>query len=213
MFTGIVEEVGTVQSADSNRLLIKASGVVETLRPGDSISVNGACLTAVEVAEATFAVELSEETVSRTNLGALKPGEGVNLERALAAGQPMGGHIVQGHVDGRGTVAALAPQGVQHLLTVEAPSYILRYVVEKAFIAVDGISLTVTACDSSSFTVAVIPYTLQHTVLQFRKTGDVVNIEVDILAKYVEKLLQGEVGSQMFQSWIAGLGKPSPPLG
>ena len=192
MFTGIVEEVGTVQEAEPYRLVIGASQVIKTLRPGDSISVNGACLTAVSVEEGAFVADLSEETVSRTSLGALRPRDGVNLERAVAAGQPLGGHIIQGHVDGRGTVVSLTPLVASHLLTVEASSHILRYVAEKGYIGVDGVSLTVTQCDASSFTVSVIPYTMENTTLRFRKVGDAVNLEVDILAKYVEKLLQRE---------------------
>ena len=190
MFTGIVEEVGTVRETAPHRLAIDAAQIIKTLRPGDSINVNGACLTAVSVQESAFVADLSEETVSRTNLGILRPGDTVNVERAVAAGQPLGGHIVQGHVDGRGTVVSMTPLGASHMLTLEAPCHILQYVVEKGYISADGISLTVTQCDTSSFTVSVIPYTMGATNLRFRKVGDTVNLEVDILAKYVEKLIQ-----------------------
>jgi len=128
------------------------------------------------------------ETLRRTNLGALRPGGGVNLERALAADGRFGGHLVQGHVDGTGRVSSVIPEGEALLMKVAAPSDIIRYVVEKGFIAVDGVSLTVTSCDAASFTVSLVAYTLQHTTLGRKKPGDVVNLEVDIIAKYVEKL-------------------------
>ncbi|MBI2873415.1 MAG: riboflavin synthase [Chloroflexi bacterium] len=189
MFTGIVEEVGTVRAVRPNGLVIQARTVMDDLALGHSIAVNGACLTVVERTAETFAVDLSEETLRRTNLEALHPGSEVNLERALAAGQHMGGHIVQGHVDATGQLVSLTPEEASVVVRIQAPPQVMRYVVEKAFIAVDGISLTVTGHDSSSFAISVIPYTRQHTNLRSCQMGQLVNLEVDILAKYVERLL------------------------
>ena len=189
MFTGIVEEVGEVREASAHRLLIGARTVLSDLAVGHSIAVNGACLTAVEVTADGFAVELSEETLRRTNLGRLAPGHQVNLERALAMGARMGGHVVQGHIDGVGTLLELSGPPEERILRVEAPPHMGRYLVEKGFVAVDGISLTVVGLQDSTFSVAVIPYTLQETVLRCRVVGDLLNLEVDILAKYVERLL------------------------
>ena len=192
MFTGIVEEVGIVQEAASHRLFIGATTVMSDLAVSHSIAVNGACLTVVEAAPGSFAVELSEETVRRTNLGKLAPGDLVNLERALAAGGRMGGHIVQGHVDGVGTVLELGGPPQECVLRVDVPAQLCRYVVEKGFLAVEGISLTVASMEGTAFGVAVIPYTLEQTNLRSRGPGDLVNLEVDILAKYVERLLSGD---------------------
>ena len=188
MFTGIVEEIGRVREASPHRLVIAAKAVLSDLRVSQSIAINGACLTAVEVTPEGFAVDLTEETLRRTSLGFLKQGHHVNLERALAASDRMGGHFVQGHIDGVGVVVDLSGPELDQTLEVEAPEEQARYIVEKGFIAVDGISLTVTSVEATTFSVAVIPYTLQQTVLQYRKAGDPVNLEVDILAKYVERL-------------------------
>jgi riboflavin synthase len=188
VFTGIVEEIGQIQEASPHRLVIAAKVVLSDLRVSQSIAVNGACLTAVEVTAEGFSVELTEETMRRTNLGFLKRDHHVNLERALAASDRMGGHFVQGHVDGVAVVVDISGPELDQALYVEAPEEVVRYIVEKGFISVDGISLTVTSVLDTTFTVAVIPYTLQHTALQYRKAGDPVNLEVDILAKYVERL-------------------------
>ena len=189
MFTGIVEELGTVREAAANRLVIAAATVLADTRLGDSIAVNGADLTVVERTIDAFAVDLSAETLERTNLGSLKPGDAVDLERALTPASRMGGHVVQGHVDGVGTVASFGGKPEERVLSVELPAALARYIVEKGFVAVDGISLTVTEVRDTAFSAAVIPYTFDHTVLRFRRVGDPVNIEVDILAKYVERLL------------------------
>ncbi len=189
MFTGIIEEVGVVQEASGHRLVFVAHTVLSDLAVSQSIAVNGACLTAVEVTANTFAVDLSEETLRRTNLGGLAPGHEVNLERALAFGARVGGHLVQGHVDGVGTLADLSGPPEERVLRVEAPPGLTRYVVEKGFIAVDGISLTVAGLRGTAFSVAVIPYTLEQTALRTRRPRDLLNLEVDILAKYVEQLL------------------------
>ncbi|MBI4234315.1 MAG: riboflavin synthase [Chloroflexi bacterium] len=192
MFTGIVEEVGKLVERRGAALRLKASRVLEGTRVGDSIAVNGACLTVTSLEEATLTFDITPETERRTNLGFLTPGSPVNLERSLAYGGRMGGHLVQGHVDGVGRVLSITPEGDSHIFRFEAPAPIMRYVVEKGFMAVDGISLTVTGQGDSWFTVAVIPYTFRNTGLGSRKPGDVVNLEVDILAKYLERLLRGE---------------------
>jgi len=189
MFTGIVEEVGSVASLEGHRMVVNANGTLEGLALGDSISVNGTCLTVVELGQGSFAVDLSEETLSRTALGSLKPGGAVDLERALLPTSRMGGHIVQGHVDGVGKVVKTGGTSEARVMSIEAPASLAKYIVEKGFIAVDGISLTVTNVVDSTFSIAVIPYTWEHTVLGSKALGDPVNLEVDILAKYVERLL------------------------
>ena len=188
MFTGIVEELGTVREASANRLVIAAATVLSDTVTGDSLLVNGVCLTVVEHTGGSFAVDLSAETLARTSLGALAAGDPVDLERALTPSSRMGGHFVQGHVDGVGTVAHLGGTPEDRVLRVKVDGTLARYIVEKGFVAVDGISLTVTEARDTTFSAAVIPYTFDHTVLRSRSTGDPVNIEVDILAKYVERL-------------------------
>lgn len=194
MFTGIVEEVGTVKSIASGKLTVSASAVLDGTRMGDSMAVNGACLTVTAMDAASFAVDVMPETLRRTNLGQLHPGSSVNLERALMVGGRVGGHLVQGHVDATGKVASLVPESGAVIAKFAAPTEVLRYVVEKGFIAVDGVSLTVVGCDKTSFSVSFIGYTLKNTILGSRKVGDQVNLEVDIMAKYVEKLREGRGG-------------------
>ena len=194
MFTGIVEEIGKVISAATTRLVIAAMQVVDGMNPGDSIAVNGACLTVTDFDRASFSVDVMPETLQRTNLGLLKAGDGVNLERPTALGGKMSGHLVQGHVDNTGRIIALEWEGEALLLQFEAPTEVLRYIVPKGFIAVDGISLTITEKDSSSFRVSVVEYTRQNTTLGSRKKGDVVNLEVDIIAKYVAQFTQPQTG-------------------
>ncbi len=195
MFTGIIEEVGVVAKISENAMTVRASKVMEDMKLGDSIAVNGACLTAVSFGENgergghEFSVDLSPETMRRTALGDLSPGRPVNLERALLASDRMGGHIVQGHVDGTGRVVSTKPEGDSVIFRVRVPKRLERYIVEKGFVAVDGISLTVVKRGASSFTLAVIPYTLNNTNLASLSVGDRVNLEADILAKYVESLL------------------------
>ena len=197
MFTGIVEEVGLAQSLEQpsehvgvGHLTIGAKKVLEGSKLGDSIAVNGTCLTIVAFDGDTFDVDLAHETLRRTNLGSLKPGSGVNLERPLAATDRMGGHIVQGHVDSTGKVTSVKPEGDSILMGFQAPKKLMPYIVEKGFIAIDGISLTVVKRGASSFTISVIPYTLENTILKERCVGDSVNLEMDILAKYVESFLR-----------------------
>jgi riboflavin synthase len=193
MFAGIVEEVGKVRRLErrgiSAVLEVAAQKVLEGTRVGDSICVNGACLTVTEAAAGHFAVDLAPETLKRTNLGALRPGIPVNLERALAAGARMGGHLLQGHVDGTGTVRSLRPEGEAVVVTFDAPAEVMRYVVPKGYIAVDGMSLTVVDRLATGFTVSFIPHTLASTVAGTYRAGTSVNLEADILGKYVERLL------------------------
>lgn len=189
MFTGIVEETGRVASLSDYRLTVNAEKSLSDVKLGDSIAVNGACLTVVEFDDRSFAVDLAPETLRRTSLGQVKPGGAVNLERALAAGDRMGGHIVQGHVDGVGVITAITPEADCWVMEIEAPAALTPYIVEKGFIAVDGISLTVVQITERRFTISVIPFTMGQTSLRERAAGDRVNLEADILAKYVESLL------------------------
>lgn len=189
MFTGIVEEMGRVREWRGDTLVIEAQVALEGTRVGDSIAVNGVCITVVAMEDGAFAFDVSPETARRSNLDALRPGDPVDLERPLPYGGRVGGHLVQGHVDGVGVVRSIAPDGESYLYAFDIPPPLMRYIVEKGFVAVDGISLTVAEREATAFTVAVIPYTHEHTVLGARTPGDRVNIEVDILAKYAEQLL------------------------
>jgi riboflavin synthase len=184
MFTGLVQATGAVSALDGGRLRVEADRPLE-LREGDSVAVSGVCLTATEVDGASFAADVVAETLGRSSLGGLGRGDRVNLELPLRASDRLGGHVMQGHVDGMGTVESLGPDGV---LRVVAPADLLRYVVEKGSIAVDGVSLTVAEVDDESFAVVLIPETLGRTTLSGLEPGDPVNLEVDVLAKYVEKL-------------------------
>lgn len=190
MFTGIVEETGTVAETVPGGLVIHATKVLEDAALGDSICVNGVCLTVTALTPDSFSVDTVPETLRRTNLGDLHAGDPVNLERALLPSTRMGGHFVQGHIEGTGTIASIQPDGDAWLITFAVAPEQARYIVEKGFITVDGISLTVVARDDQSFTITVIPYTRAHTNLGGRRTGDRVNLETDILAKYVEQLVE-----------------------
>ena len=189
MFTGIVEEVGTVTELEGQRLTIAAGTVLEDVKLGDSIAVNGACLTVVDFSTSRFSVELAPETLKRTSSGSWAPGRQVNLERPLAVSDRLGGHIVQGHVDATGRITSLKPEGDCVIFRIASPKRLMPYIVEKGFVAVDGISLTVVKVGASSFSLSVIPYTLTKTNLQNQAKGGRVNLEVDIVAKYVESLL------------------------
>jgi riboflavin synthase len=189
VFTGIVEEVGRVERAAPDGLVVAASLVTQDLRPGDSIAVDGACLTVVRCDPTRFAVGLQPETLRRTTLGRVRPGERVNLERALPVNGRFGGHVVQGHVDATGTIAQTQREADAIVLGIAAPPEVMRYVVPKGFIAVDGISLTVVDVAATSFVISLIRYTQQHVVLPDKSPGDAVNLEVDILAKYVERFV------------------------
>ncbi len=193
MFTGIIEHLGFVKSLESGveggRLTVRAAGVVPFLAVSNSIAVNGCCLTVAALNDDTFSADLSGETLRRTSFGELKSDAMVNLERPLTAGKEFGGHFVQGHVDGIGRVAHLRPEGENWWLAVRVPDDIGRYIAMKGSIAVDGVSLTVAAWRDGIAEMAIIPFTYAHTNLRDRTTGDAVNLECDILAKYVERLL------------------------
>lgn len=195
MFTGIVEEVGRVADVaprgSGSRLRIEAGKVVEGLREGDSVAVQGVCLTAVEIGSSGFSADVSRETLERSTLGEARAGTPVNLERAVAASGRLGGHIVQGHVDGTGVIRTLEERsGGDWWLEVEAPGELARYLVYKGSIAVDGISLTVARVEGPVFAVALIPHTWANTALRAARVGQRVNLETDVLAKYVERLLE-----------------------
>jgi riboflavin synthase len=185
MFTGLVREVGTVVSFEDGRLRVE-SAIAAAI--GDSVAIDGVCLTVVDGDRKTLAFDAVPETLARTTLGSLRPGEPVNLEPALKAGEALGGHYVQGHVDGVGRIRSVEPEGDGQRVWVEASPEILRYCVEKGSIAVDGVSLTVADLDDDGFAVALVPHTLAVTTLGRVATGDEVNLESDVLAKYVEKL-------------------------
>ena len=192
MFTGIVEEVGEVVRKSDTGLAVRAAFADgDGPAVSDSVSVNGACLTVTEVVGGAFWFDTVPETLRRTNLGALYAGAPVNLERPMRADGRFGGHVVQGHVDATGAVLSITPEGESRLFKFEAPPSVMRYVVEKGFIAVDGTSLTVVSCSHRAFSVAIVPYTWENTVLGSRKVGDAVNLEADIMAKYVERLASG----------------------
>jgi riboflavin synthase len=195
VFTGIVEELGEVVAletlgGDSARLRLRGPLVTSDAKHGDSIAVNGVCLTVLDVRDGEFSTDVMKETLDRSSLGGLRPGMRVNLERAVAAGDRLGGHIVQGHVDGVGEI--LARQASEHweVVRISLPAELSRYVVEKGSIAVDGVSLTVASVGDGEFTVSLIPTTLELTTLGHRQPGEKVNLEVDIIAKYVERLVE-----------------------
>ena len=189
MFTGIVEEVGKVTSAGSGNLVISAGKVLQGVELGGSIAVNGVCLTVTSFNSKSFSVDVMPETLKRTNLGRLTAGDKVNLERPLTLGGQLGGHLVQGHVDNTGRLTKVTRDRGAMVMEFEAPPEVMPYIVEKGFIAVDGVSLTVVARDTSSFRVSIVEFTRQHTNLGSRRVGDLVNLEVDIIAKYVEQLV------------------------
>ncbi|HEY32489.1 MAG TPA: riboflavin synthase [Dehalococcoidia bacterium] len=192
MFTGIAEEVGRVDYIQPTKLVVRAARVLEDMQVGDSINVNGACLTVTQFDTSSFSVGIMPETARRSNLGQLKVGDGVNLERALAFGGRLGGHLVQGHVDGVGRVASMRWDDDTLMIEFETPPEVMRYVVEKGFIAVDGLSLTVVTRGSASFSVSIVEYTRNNTTIGECRVGDPVNLEADIIAKYVEVLTQPE---------------------
>jgi riboflavin synthase len=202
VFTGIVEEMGRLRHRDGHRFAFEASQVREGLTLGESVAHNGCCLTVVELCEGWYGVDVVEESLRRTNLGDLEPGDSVNLERPLRLADRLGGHLVQGHVDGVGEVLHAAPD-----LWVSLPPDLVRFVVDKGSIAVDGCSLTVVEAGADRFSVAVIPHTGEVTTLGRRRVGDRVNLEVDLLAKYVERLLGARISDNAgFDGIIVGEG-------
>lgn len=209
MFTGIVEEVGRVQSIrrePANAVLtIAASKVLEDVHLGDSIAVCGVCLTVTSFTASAFTADIMHETLNRSSLGALKPGSPVNLERAMPANGRFGGHIVSGHIDGTGRITRIRPDGNAVWYTVSATPSLLRYIVEKGSIAIDGISLTIAQVTGRDFSVSIIPHTQGQTTLSARRVGDTVNLETDCIGKYVEKLL-GIPDAGITQAFLARCG-------
>ncbi|MFB7257451.1 riboflavin synthase [Streptomyces nojiriensis] len=197
MFTGIVEELGEVtaveQLEEASRFRLRGPLVTEGAKHGDSIAVNGVCLTVVETADGEFTADVMQETLKRSSLGALTQGSRVNLERPMALGGRLGGHLVQGHVDGTGEIISRTPSEHWEIVKVALPENLSRYVVEKGSITVDGVSLTVVEAAADWFTISLIPTTLALTTLGIKQSGDPVNLEVDVLAKYVERLLAAGV--------------------
>ncbi len=197
MFTGIVEELGTVAAVedqgDAIRLTIRAATVLEDAALGDSVAVNGCCLTVAARDEDTWTADVMQETLDKTSLRGVRPGDTVNLERAVTAATRLGGHIVQGHVDGVGEVLRRTPSEHWEVVEVSLPADLARYLVDKGSITVDGVSLTVVEAAETSFTVSLIPETLARTTLGSRQVGDRVNLEADVIAKHVEKLLAGHL--------------------
>lgn len=192
MFTGIVQETGKVRTATAGRLEVSAGEITAGMRRGDSVTVNGVCLTVTDFNDNSFAVDVMPETLRRTNLGQLRVGDRVNLERAVALGEPMGGHLVQGHIDGTGKIAAVTPESGASIFRIEAPAEVMHYTVPKGFIAVDGISLTIADRDERSFRVSIVAYTGQSTTLGEKKAGDTVNLEADIIGKYVAQFTRSQ---------------------
>lgn len=200
MFTGIIEETGTIKKisrgSKSAKLRIEASKVLEGTNPGDSISTNGICLTVVEVDQNTFSVDVMAETLRKTNFGKLSIGSRVNLERALKLSDRLGGHLVSGHIDGLGVIGNIVTEDIARIISIKTASDMLRYIIPKGSIAIDGISLTVTYVDEHSFKVSIIPHTAAETSLLSKKIGDAVNLETDMIVKYVEKLLLNKSNEQ-----------------
>ena len=192
MFTGLVEELGIISEITQTEIWIEASVVMEDLGIKDSISVNGACLTVVDLSENTFRVDVVPETLSRTDLGDLSAGDKVNLERSVQLGGRLGGHIVQGHVDGTAVITSIVEEGTSWSIEFGISDTLSKYIVEKGFICVDGASLTVVNCDENAFSIALIPFTKDNTVLGLKRVGSTVNIETDIIGKYLEKLSTGD---------------------
>ena len=193
MFTGLVAELGTVeklaQQGNSFHLTVAAAKVMQNLKIGDSVAVNGVCLTVVRLGDASFTADVMPETVRLTNIGLLHAGDRVNLERTLRLCDGLDGHIVSGHVEGLGTIASRRPDGIAMVVTITTPPELLKYIIKKGSIAIDGISLTVTEVTETSFSVSLIPHTAKETTLGFKDVGDRVNLETDIIAKYVERML------------------------
>ncbi|MFX4261693.1 riboflavin synthase [Pelotomaculum propionicicum] len=211
MFTGIVEELGSIKAvrrgADSAQLLIEAARVIEGSRVGDSIMVNGVCLTSVQFGDHNFTADVMAETLDKSNLGNLRTGDRVNLERALRLGDRLGGHIVSGHIDGVGAITRLEKHDIATLVSIKAPDAVMRYIIKKGSVAIDGISLTVVDLAKDTFQVSLIPHTARETTLGFKKAGANVNLEGDIIGKYIERMMDfhgsRESGSRLNMSFLA----------
>lgn len=209
MFTGIIEETGTILSAGNGKIRIAAQKVLGGTKTGDSIAVNGVCLTVTEMTSCGFTADVMPETLKRSNLGSLKKGGSVNLERAMAADERFGGHFVSGHIDGTGTILKMQNDGNAVWVYISAPRPILNLIIEKGSVAIDGISLTVAKIDEKEFAVSVIPHTGEETTLLNKKPGDIVNLENDVVGKYVQKLMslrdsgQNEKDNKLLD-WLKG---------
>ena len=210
MFTGLIEEIGTlagkIPSAGKTKMQISARQVLEGTKIGDSIAVNGVCLTVVEIDDRGFAVEAVEETVRHSTISIWTAGRKLNLERAMAVGDRLGGHMVQGHVDGMGRIISIASGSDGYRLRIEADKEVMRYVVHKGSITVDGISLTVARTEEIWFEAAIIPHTWQNTNLHTLKTGDRVNLETDVIAKYVEKFFRAKSAGGLSEDFLRTAG-------
>ena len=208
MFTGIIEELGKISALTkgdkSLKLKVECNKVTEGLLLGDSIAVNGVCLTAASFGSSFFEADVSYETIAKTSLNNIKIGSIVNLERALTLSSRLGGHIVQGHVDGTGRILNITKYGDSYKLFISCPKHIDKYIVSKCSVAIDGISLTVADVKHDSFEVAVIPHTYENTNLKYKKNGDIVNLESDIIARYVEKMVYSEEKDNKLKSLILG---------
>ncbi len=200
MFTGLIEEVGKIKGinrkVDGINVSIEARNILDDIKIGDSIAVNGVCLTVVSLSDRKFSFDVSKETLDRSNLKFLKIGEYVNLERALKVSDRLGGHIVQGHVDTVGSITKITPLGEHTIFEIEIPSEYLNLVVEKGSIAIDGISLTINSIKNNRLSFNIIPHTIKSTNLQFRKVGDIINIEFDVIGKYVWNMLEKFKGKE-----------------
>lgn len=212
MFTGIIEELGTVRRMDwvqgGLRLRVAAERVLEDLKLGDSISINGVCLTIVGLDSSSFAVDAVEETLRQTTLGELRVGDKVNLERALQLSDRLGGHLVTGHIDGVGVIRARRPEGTSTLFSIEVPEELAGYLISKGSVAVDGVSLTVVNIEGNQFSVSIIPFTAENTTFGFRQVGDRVNVEVDLIGKYVARLMRAgpKEKSEITEEWLKEMG-------
>lgn len=206
MFTGLIEEVGSIKDisvgSKSALITIKGEKVLENLKIGDSIAVNGVCLTVVSFRNNEFTVDVMAETLRMSNLKKFVRGSKVNLERALAAGQRLGGHIVSGHIDGTGTISKISKEDIATWLTINADENLLKYIVYKGSIAVDGVSLTAAEVYKSSFRVSIIPHTKGNTILNYKGVGDTVNLECDVIAKYVEKLMSVKKENKISEDFL-----------
>jgi riboflavin synthase len=200
VFTGLIEELGvlqqTIRGAGSAWLKIKAQQIIKDMQQGDSIAVNGACLTVTKAEKDSFTADVMAETLARTNLGQLAPGDRVNLERAVRLGDRLGGHLVSGHIDGAGTIKSQKKYDIAVVFDITAPVEVMRYIIKKGSVAVDGISLTVVDFNAHSFQVSIIPHTAQVTTLGWKGPGDTVNLETDIIGKYVERFLTGRQATE-----------------
>ena len=210
MFTGLIEEIGTIEQLQKNRgtlrFTISAKEVVKDLAVDDSVSINGVCLTVIQFSKSNFQVEAVEETLSKTTLGSSKTGSQVNLERSLRFSDRMGGHFVQGHVDAVGEVVAVKRQEGGVLLSIKLPSHLLKYVISEGSVAIDGVSLTIARLKENKITISLIPHTLEKTILANLKAGDGVNIEVDLIGKYVERILTRPNQSKISEEWLQEIG-------